>query len=81
MLDCYYRSLVIILQCVQMGEGLGLDKHNLDHKAGRSCRFSLSECLLRTRIWQTVFVCEVMVSDPQGEVECPHARRAPLTVL
>ncbi|KAJ9132995.1 Lipase regulator 1 [Pleurostoma richardsiae] len=65
----YYRSWMSIVQCVQMGKDLGLDEHYFDHKAGRSCGFNPSECLLRTRIWQTVFVCEVMIGSPQGRTD------------
>ncbi|KAJ6442650.1 C6 finger domain-containingprotein [Purpureocillium lavendulum] len=62
----YYRSWMTVVQCVQMGKDLGLDEHYDEHQAGRPCEFSSVECQLRTRIWQTVFVCEVMVGTPQG---------------
>lgn len=63
----YYRSWMSIVQCVQMGKDLGLDEHYEDHQAGQSCGFSPADCSLRTRIWQTIFVCEVMIGSPQGE--------------
>lgn len=63
----YYRSWMSIVQCVQMGKDLGLDEHYADHKAGRPCECSLAECLLKTRIWQSVFVIEVMIGSSQGE--------------
>ncbi|PHH83873.1 hypothetical protein CDD83_2884 [Cordyceps sp. RAO-2017] len=62
----YYRSWMTVVQCVQMGKDLGLDEHYDDHQAGRLCDSSPDECQLRTRIWQTIFVCEVMVGTPQG---------------
>lgn len=62
----YYRSWMTVVQCVQMGIDLGLDEHHDDHESGRGCEYNLLECRLRTRIWQTVFVCEVMVGAPQG---------------
>lgn len=62
----YYRSWMTVVQCVQMGIDLGLDEHYDDHQAGRGCDANPAECQLRTRIWQTVFVCEVMVGTPQG---------------
>ncbi len=65
----YYRSWMSIVQCVQMGKDLGLDEHYADHKAGRPCESSPAECLLKTRIWQTVFICEVMIGTPQGRTE------------
>ncbi|POR34982.1 Putative transcriptional regulatory protein [Tolypocladium paradoxum] len=61
----YYRSWMMVVQCVQMGKDLGLDEHYDDHQAGRPCESSPAECQLRTRLWQTVFVCEVMVGTPQ----------------
>ncbi len=64
----YYRSWMAIVQCVQMGKDLGLDEHYADHKAGRSCGSGPAECLMKTRIWQTIFVCELMIGSPQGTV-------------
>ncbi|RDA82490.1 hypothetical protein CP532_2570 [Ophiocordyceps camponoti-leonardi (nom. inval.)] len=62
----YYRSWMAVVQCVQIAKDLGLDEHYDDHCAGRPCESSPEECRLRTRIWQTIFVCEVMVGTPQG---------------
>ncbi|KAK5992484.1 hypothetical protein PT974_05891 [Cladobotryum mycophilum] len=62
----YYRSWMTIVQCVQMAKDLSLDDHYEDHQGGGSCEFDPIECQLRTRIWQTIFVCEVMVGAPQG---------------
>ncbi|KAH7313527.1 hypothetical protein B0I35DRAFT_452010 [Stachybotrys elegans] len=62
----YYRSWMTVVQCVQMAKDLGLDEHFEDHQVGRPCESTPSECQLRTRIWQTIFVCEVMVGTPQG---------------
>lgn len=64
----YYRSWMSVVQCVQMGKDLGLDEHYADHQAGQSCDSSLVECQVKTRIWQTIFVCEVMIGSPQGTV-------------
>lgn len=76
----YYRSWMTIVQCVQMGIDLGLDEHLEDHELGRGCDSSPAECQLRTRIWQTCFVCEVMVGAPQGMPEGAHASQ-PLAFL
>ncbi|KIH88085.1 C6 finger domain protein [Sporothrix brasiliensis 5110] len=65
----YYRSWMAIVQCVQMAKDLGLDEHYADHKAGQSCGSSPAECLMKTRIWQTIFVCEVMIGSPQGRTD------------
>src|SRR4051812_13859772 len=62
----YYRSWMAIVQCVQMGKDLGLDEHMADHKAGKPCGSVPAECLMKTRIWQTTFVCELMIGSPQG---------------
>jgi hypothetical protein len=62
----YYRSWMTAVQCVQMGKDLGLDEHYADHKAGNPCGASPIECRLKSRIWQTIFVCEVMIGSPQG---------------
>lgn len=69
----YYRSWMSIVQCVQMGKDLGLDEHYQDHEAGRPCGSSQSDCLLKTRIWQTIFVCEVMIGTPQGRLFFPSS--------
>lgn len=65
----YYRSWMAIVQCVQMGKDLGLDEHFADHEAGISCDSSPAECLMKTRIWQTIFICEVMIGSPQGRTD------------
>lgn len=62
----FYRSWMSAVQCVQMGKELGLDDHYDDHKAGRPCDFSAADCALKTRIWQTVFICETMIGSAQG---------------
>jgi hypothetical protein len=62
----YYRSWMTVVQCVEMAKDLGLDEHFDDHQAGKPCGSSPAECQLRTRIWQTLFVCEIMVGTPQG---------------
>ncbi|KAK3694612.1 hypothetical protein B0T22DRAFT_370197 [Podospora appendiculata] len=65
----YYRSWMSIVQCVQVAKDLGLDEHFSDHQAGRSCSSGPSECLLKNRIWQTIFACEVMIGSPQGRTD------------
>jgi len=61
----YYRSWMSIVQAVQLGKDLGLDEHYADHQVGR-CAGSPAECALKTRIWQTLFVVELMIGSPQG---------------
>ncbi len=74
----YYRSWMSIVQCVQMGKDLGLDDQYLEHQAGKQCVASQSKCLLKNRIWQTIFVCEVMIGSPQGK---PQAKKMPYPFL
>lgn len=62
----YFRSWMTVVQCVQMAKDLGLDEHYEEHKAGRPCGSELADCITKTRIWQTIFVCELMVGSPQG---------------
>ncbi|KAI0392228.1 hypothetical protein F5Y17DRAFT_477892 [Xylariaceae sp. FL0594] len=62
----YYRSWMSIVHCVAMARDLGLDDHYQDHKAGKSCGASPADCLTKTRVWQTIFVCETMIAAPQG---------------
>jgi hypothetical protein len=69
----FYRSWMLVVQCVQMGKDVGLDEHFEDHQAGLHCEFTAAECRLRTRIWQTIFVCETMVGTPQGKPRAPFA--------
>lgn len=63
----FYRSWMLVVQCVQMGKDLGLDDHYEDHQAGIPCELIVTECRLQTRLWQTIFVCETMVGGPQGK--------------
>lgn len=62
----YFRSWMTVVQCVQMAKDLGLDEHYEEHKAGRPCGSQLADCITKTRIWQTIFVCELMIGSPQG---------------
>lgn len=62
----YYRSWMTVVQCVAMGKDLGLDEHFEEHKSGRSCGSNLTDCITKTRIWQTIFIVELMVGSPQG---------------
>lgn len=71
----YYRSWMSIVQCVQLGKDLGLDEHLAEHQAGRPCGGNQAECALKTRIWQTLFVVELMIGSPQGKsYEVPGAQ-------
>jgi hypothetical protein len=71
----FYRSWMTVVQCVQMAKDLGLDEHFDDHALGRPCGSPPQECHLRTRIWQLLFLCEVMVGTPQGSLHSSCKKR------
>lgn len=62
----YYRSWQSVVQCVMLAKELGLDEHLEDHQNGGTCGGNQAECGLKNRIWQTLFVIELMVGSPQG---------------
>lgn len=62
----YYRSWMTIKTLVAMAKDLELHEHYADHQAGQNCGHDSTECLIRTRIWQNIFVCEMMIGGPQG---------------
>ena len=62
----YYRSWMTIKTLVSMAKDLELHEHYADHQEGRSCGSDPTECLVKTRIWQTIYICEMMVAGPQG---------------
>ncbi|KAL9003934.1 MAG: hypothetical protein Q9188_003228 [Gyalolechia gomerana] len=65
----YYRSWMTVKTLVAMAKDLELDEHHEDHKADRECGFNPTECLVRRRIWQNIFICEMMVGGPQGRFD------------
>ena len=62
----YYRSWMTIKTLVAMAKDLELDEHLEDHQAGRECGSDSTECAVKRRIWQTIFMCEMMIAGPQG---------------
>lgn len=65
----YYRSWMTVKKLVTMAKDLELHEHYAEHQAGRDCRADPTECLIKTRIWQTIFICEIMVGGPQGRYD------------
>ena len=63
----FYRSWMLVVQCIQIAKDLRLDEHYANHQIGRYCENSPEYCQLQTRIWQVVFVCSVMIGAPQGQ--------------
>lgn len=51
---------------VSMAKDLELHEHFGTHAEGKNCGSSPIECLTKTRVWQTLLVCEMMVGGPQG---------------
>ncbi len=65
----YYRSWMTVVQAIAMARDLGLHEHHDDHKYNKPCSSSLQECRLKSRIWQVMFVVELMVGSPQGRTD------------
>ena len=55
-----------LVNIIAMAKDLGLGQHLEAHEVGNSCQFTSTECVCQTRIWQLLFILEVMVGGPQG---------------
>lgn len=62
----YYRSWQTVKTAVSMAKDLDLHEHYGTHQEERTCELDPIECLVQTRVWQTLLVVEVMVGAPQG---------------
>ena len=62
----YWRSWMAMKKLVTMAHELELHEHYAEHQAGRDCGSDPTECLIKTRIWQNIFICEMMIGGPQG---------------
>lgn len=62
----YYRSWQTVKTIVSMAKDLDLHEHYGIHAEGKPCDLDPVECLVQTRVWQTLLVVEVMVGAPQG---------------
>jgi hypothetical protein len=62
----FYRSWQTVKTIVSMAKDLDLHEHYGTHVEGRHCNLDSVECLIQTRIWQTLLIVEVMVGGPQG---------------
>ena len=62
----YYRSWQTIKTIISMAKDLELHQHYQYHAEGKLCGYDTVECLIRTRVWQTILVVEIMVGGPQG---------------
>lgn len=78
----YYRSWMTCKTAVTMAKDLELHEHHDIHAAGESCGSDSVECLTKTRVWQSLLVCETMVGAPQGESVGAHCTQdLSLTIL
>ncbi len=64
----YYRSWTTVINLVAMAKDLELDQHHELHQTGRACGSTNFECATKTRIWNTLFVVELMIGGPQGKI-------------
>ncbi|KXT05016.1 hypothetical protein AC578_10337 [Pseudocercospora eumusae] len=62
----YYRSWMTVRYMVTMAIDLDLHEHHDQHASGNGCTLPRTECMLRTRIWQTLFIHEILVGAPMG---------------
>ncbi|EXJ67328.1 uncharacterized protein A1O5_09341 [Cladophialophora psammophila CBS 110553] len=65
----YYRSWMTCKTAITMAKDLELHEHYEIHSLGQSCSSDPVDCLTKTRIWQTLLVCETMVGGPQGRTD------------
>ncbi|KAI9812464.1 MAG: hypothetical protein M1827_004695 [Pycnora praestabilis] len=65
----YYRSWMTIVNIIAMAKDLGLHEHHALHQSGKVCDSAYNDCVTKTRVWQTVFACEVMIGGPQGRFD------------
>ncbi|KAH8701151.1 putative C6 finger domain protein [Talaromyces proteolyticus] len=62
----YYRSWQTVKTAISMSKDLEIHEHYSTHQEGKPCDLEPIECLIQTRVWQTLLVVEVMVGGPQG---------------
>ncbi|PGH18510.1 hypothetical protein AJ80_04480 [Polytolypa hystricis UAMH7299] len=62
----YYRSWQTVKLMVAMAKDLELHDHYGYHAEGKSCGLDSVECLIQTRIWQSLMVVEIMIAGSQG---------------
>ncbi|GIZ43278.1 hypothetical protein CKM354_000651000 [Cercospora kikuchii] len=62
----YYRSWMAVKYMTTSAIDLGLDIHHEQHRSTNKCNHNRTECMLRTRIWQTLFTLEILTGAPMG---------------
>ncbi|KAK3116395.1 hypothetical protein LTR53_003259 [Teratosphaeriaceae sp. CCFEE 6253] len=65
----YYRSWMAVKYMTTMAFDLSIPEHHDQHRFGDTCKYSDVDCMIRTRIWQTLFLLEILVGAPQGRTD------------
>ena len=65
----YYRSWMAVKYMTTMAFDIGLHDHLDQHRGSMRCRLNTSDCMIRTRVWQTLFLMEILVGAPQGRTD------------
>lgn len=63
----YYRSWQTVKTVVSMAKDLEIHEHYRVHAEAKPCDLCPIECLVHTRVWQTLLAVEMMIGAPQGE--------------
>ncbi|KAK5124164.1 hypothetical protein LTR85_001867 [Meristemomyces frigidus] len=65
----YYRSWMSVKYMTTMAFDLSLHEHCDQHRLGNTCKLSKADCMVRTRIWQSLFTLEILIGAPQGRTD------------
>lgn len=71
----YFRSWMTTVTLIDMAKDLGLDEHHGLHRDRLPCGSTYNDCVTKTRVWQTLLICELMIGAPQGKSEAIEIRR------
>jgi hypothetical protein len=55
-----------VVNLVAMAKDLDIHQHTELHQTGHPCSSTPYECIAKTRIWQSLYILEVMIGGPQG---------------
>ncbi|KAK2749807.1 hypothetical protein FQN55_003043 [Onygenales sp. PD_40] len=62
----FYRSWQTVKTMVSMAKDLDLHEHQGSHAVGKPCGLPPVDCLVQTRVWQSLLIVETMIGGPQG---------------
>ena len=65
----FYRSWMSVKYMTTMATDLNLQDHHEMHRSGNTCTLSHTDCVIQIRIWQALFVLEIMVGAAQGRTD------------